>query len=149
VRCSQDLYEYYRWENMFKLHICGSVTLFTNLFASSLHVALESIMLIPLPTGISLEADLEAPTTGSSQDSQGNKLAILLHPWSWLGGSMNDQCVAQAPIAFQLFFSYKVDPSRPRAHPSNMIHPPAWTFFSRSEYCTLSLYLSLDGIITS
>jgi hypothetical protein len=67
-------------------------------------IEVYGIMLIPLPTGISLEANLEAPTAGSSQDSQGNKLAILLHPWSWLGGSMNDQCVAQAPIAFQLFF---------------------------------------------
>jgi len=48
-------------------------------------------MLISLPHGVSLEADLEVPT--GSQSTQENKLAILLHPWSWLGGRMNDPCV--------------------------------------------------------
>lgn len=47
-------------------------------------------MLIPLPTGVSLETDLDYPPESSHE---GNKLAILLHPWSWLGGNMNDPCV--------------------------------------------------------
>lgn len=48
-------------------------------------------MRIQLPSGVSLEADLEAPPNGPSE--QENKLAILLHPWSWLGGNMNDPYV--------------------------------------------------------
>jgi len=52
-------------------------------------------MLIQLSTGVSLEASLEAPT--GSHGAQENKLAVLLHPWSWLGGCMKDpvlHCVA-------------------------------------------------------
>lgn len=51
---------------------------------------MTSIMLIRLATGASLEADVEAPAEYNTQET---KLAILLHPWSWLGGSMNDPCV--------------------------------------------------------
>ncbi|KAF8638299.1 hypothetical protein AX17_002319 [Amanita inopinata Kibby_2008] len=45
-------------------------------------------MSVDLPTGVSLEIDLLQP---SWQGDQGeNKLAVLLHPWSWLGGQMRD-----------------------------------------------------------
>ncbi|KAJ7227061.1 Alpha/Beta hydrolase protein, partial [Mycena pura] len=42
--------------------------------------------LIPLSTGISLEVKLLPPPTTSNE----HKLAVCLHPWSWLGGRMND-----------------------------------------------------------
>lgn len=47
--------------------------------------------ILQLPSGLRLEASLSvaqqlAPTTST-------KLAILLHPWSWLGGRMHDPCV--------------------------------------------------------
>ncbi|KAL0954829.1 hypothetical protein HGRIS_003774 [Hohenbuehelia grisea] len=46
---------------------------------------------IDLESGISLEVELFKPPL-RNPDAQGssNKLAILLHPWSWLGGRMND-----------------------------------------------------------
>ena len=46
---------------------------------------------VKLPSGISLEAKLHSPeTTPTNEGSAG--LAVLLHPWSWLGGRMEDQC---------------------------------------------------------
>ena len=45
--------------------------------------------LVQLPTGVSLEVELtDAPT-----DHGQGKLAVCLHPWSWLGGRMDDACV--------------------------------------------------------
>ncbi|KDQ56986.1 hypothetical protein JAAARDRAFT_131498 [Jaapia argillacea MUCL 33604] len=44
--------------------------------------------LIPLSSGVLLEADLSVPPT--NQDEEGNRLAVCLHPWSWLGGSKDD-----------------------------------------------------------
>jgi alpha/beta superfamily hydrolase len=66
-------------------------------------------MLISLPHGVSLEADLEVPT--GSQSTQENKLAILLHPWSWLGGRMNDPCVEAVsklvlPLTLRLMINF-------------------------------------------
>lgn len=46
--------------------------------------------LVKLPSGVSLEAKLYAPETPTNGASAG--LAVLLHPWSWLGGRMEDQC---------------------------------------------------------
>lgn len=46
------------------------------------------LMLIQLPTGVSLQVQLESPAESSSASE--TKLAILLHPWSWLGGNMRD-----------------------------------------------------------
>jgi len=43
-----------------------------------------------LPSGVSLEVKLHSPETPTSEGSAG--LAVLLHPWSWLGGRMEDQC---------------------------------------------------------
>ncbi|PFH52917.1 hypothetical protein AMATHDRAFT_73753 [Amanita thiersii Skay4041] len=45
-------------------------------------------MLVPLPTGVSLQLELTSPEPVSSQRQ--NSLAVLLHPWSWLGGQMHD-----------------------------------------------------------
>ena len=46
--------------------------------------------LVKLPSGISLEAKLQSPE--ESTDGEGSAgLAVLLHPWSWLGGRMEDQ----------------------------------------------------------
>ncbi|KAG5647369.1 hypothetical protein DXG03_000437 [Asterophora parasitica] len=43
--------------------------------------------LVKLPSGISLQVDLARPT---SSTTEGEKLAICLHPWSWLGGQKDD-----------------------------------------------------------
>ncbi|KAF8632188.1 hypothetical protein AX15_001956 [Amanita polypyramis BW_CC] len=49
-------------------------------------------MLVNLSTGVSLEINLLRP---SGQQNVGrNKLAVLLHPWSWLGGQMHDPVLA-------------------------------------------------------
>ncbi|KAJ7494629.1 Alpha/Beta hydrolase protein [Mycena galericulata] len=42
--------------------------------------------LVPLRTGASLEVKLSPPPVASSA----HKLAVCLHPWSWLGGRMDD-----------------------------------------------------------
>lgn len=46
-------------------------------------------LVIDLPSGINLEADLWRPQVPTS-DQEGNKFAICLHPWSWLGGRKED-----------------------------------------------------------
>ncbi|KAJ7052567.1 Alpha/Beta hydrolase protein [Mycena amicta] len=43
--------------------------------------------LVPLSTGVSLEVHISPP---QAVNKNGNKLAVCLHPWSWLGGRMND-----------------------------------------------------------
>ncbi|KIJ89671.1 hypothetical protein K443DRAFT_618900, partial [Laccaria amethystina LaAM-08-1] len=49
---------------------------------------LPNVEVIDLLTGVSLEAILlKPPATTHSQET---KLAICLHPWSWLGGRMKD-----------------------------------------------------------
>ncbi|KDR76343.1 hypothetical protein GALMADRAFT_247740 [Galerina marginata CBS 339.88] len=45
---------------------------------------------IVLPSGISLQADLWKPSDHVSNSGGGNKLAVCLHPWSWLGGRKED-----------------------------------------------------------
>ena len=45
---------------------------------------------VRLPSGVSLEAKLHSPEASTSEGGAG--LAVLLHPWSWLGGRMEDQC---------------------------------------------------------
>ena len=45
---------------------------------------------VALPSGLSLELSLSPP---NSLCDDGNKLAVLLHPWSRLGGNMNDPYV--------------------------------------------------------
>ncbi|RPD60193.1 alpha/beta-hydrolase [Lentinus tigrinus ALCF2SS1-7] len=50
---------------------------------------------VRLPSGTTLEYTLirsssELPATPETVDGQVQKLAICLHPWSWLGGRMND-----------------------------------------------------------
>jgi len=42
---------------------------------------------INLPSGLSLELSLKPPP---NRLTEGYDLAVLLHPWSWLGGNMND-----------------------------------------------------------
>ncbi|KAG6832792.1 hypothetical protein H0H92_009410 [Tricholoma furcatifolium] len=42
--------------------------------------------LVKLSSGVALEVDLDAPPTAGEV----NKLAICLHPWSWLGGRKDD-----------------------------------------------------------
>lgn len=46
--------------------------------------------LIELPSGVRLELSLFIPKTPPEGPS---KVAICLHPWSWLGGRMDDPCV--------------------------------------------------------
>ncbi|KXN88496.1 hypothetical protein AN958_07162 [Leucoagaricus sp. SymC.cos] len=43
---------------------------------------------VPISTGVSLQVDLIKPSPAISDDD--NKLAICLHPWSWLGGRKDD-----------------------------------------------------------
>ncbi|KAJ6544777.1 Alpha/Beta hydrolase protein [Mycena vulgaris] len=52
--------------------------------------------LVPLPTGVSLEIKLSPPPIPSNE----HKLAVCLHPWSWLGGRMNDPvlCSLMEPL---------------------------------------------------
>ena len=45
--------------------------------------------LVQLPTGVSLEVEL----TDAATDHDQGKLVVCLHPWSWLGGRMDDPCV--------------------------------------------------------
>lgn len=52
-------------------------------------MATERRELANLPSGVSLETNLYSPETSASEGSAG--LAVLLHPWSWLGGRMEDQ----------------------------------------------------------
>lgn len=54
------------------------------------------VEIIELPTGVSLETILlKPPVTTSSEET---KLAICLHPWSWLGGRMEDPWVVHTPL---------------------------------------------------
>lgn len=46
--------------------------------------------LVQLPSGVSLDAKLHSPDASTSEGGTG--LAVLIHPWSWLGGRMEDQC---------------------------------------------------------
>ncbi|KAJ6494722.1 Alpha/Beta hydrolase protein [Mycena vitilis] len=41
--------------------------------------------IVPLRTGVSLEVKLSPPPSNNE-----HKLAVCLHPWSWLGGRLND-----------------------------------------------------------
>jgi len=54
-----------------------------------IHSELEK-HIVPLPTGVSLEVDL---IKSNSFTDQIHKLAICLHPWSWLGGQKDDPYV--------------------------------------------------------
>lgn len=56
--------------------------------------AVASTSTITLPSGLSLELALEKPN--HSETDGNNKLAVLLHPWSWLGGCMYDPYVINA-----------------------------------------------------
>lgn len=52
------------------------------------HVEIE----IGLPSDIQLQGDLWKPSF-SAHARDGNKLAVCLHPWSWLGGRKDDPYV--------------------------------------------------------
>ena len=45
-------------------------------------------LIIELQSGLRLEANFWVPRIDPGD--QGNKLAICLHPWSWLGGRKDD-----------------------------------------------------------
>jgi len=47
--------------------------------------------LIALPSGLSLETRLYAPKPQNAKGEHG--LVVCLHPWSRLGGDINDSCV--------------------------------------------------------
>ncbi|KAI5119111.1 hypothetical protein M0805_007858 [Coniferiporia weirii] len=49
---------------------------------------MSSASVVVLPSGLALELALSPPS--ASPDVGHNKLAVLLHPWSWLGGRMSD-----------------------------------------------------------
>ena len=48
--------------------------------------------------GAFLETLLYAPNPDNGHEN--NKLAVFLHPWSWLGGQMTDQCVPRCRVPF-------------------------------------------------
>ncbi|KAI5828114.1 alpha/beta-hydrolase [Schizophyllum commune Tattone D] len=50
--------------------------------------------MIPISTGAQLEAILSAPRAPSRASA--SKIAVCLHPWSWLGGRMTDPVVGIA-----------------------------------------------------
>ena len=56
-------------------------------------------MNIQLPTGVSLEVELTEPPSATDH-RQEKKLAVCLHPWSWLGGQMDDPCVRSTVLYF-------------------------------------------------
>ena len=52
----------------------------------------ERLNRITLPSGISLEVSIAQPSYDEPTDGPTeSKLAICLHPWSWLGGQKDDQ----------------------------------------------------------
>ncbi|EGN98980.1 hypothetical protein SERLA73DRAFT_181742 [Serpula lacrymans var. lacrymans S7.3] len=53
--------------------------------------------LVPLPTGVSLETVRIYPNPKQSS----TKLAVCLHPWSWLGGNMNDPVIHTLVLLLQ------------------------------------------------
>jgi len=55
-------------------------------FESVSHIEIE------LPSDIQLQADIWKPSF-SAHARDGNKLAVCLHPWSWLGGRKDDPYV--------------------------------------------------------
>jgi len=83
--------------------------------------------LVSLPTGISLQTDLWRPSTVNPGEY--NKLAVLLHPWSWLGGRKED------PYAFHQSSSMVVSYSASTGY----LHPS-------SNHCSLKDIMS-SGII--
>lgn len=61
-----------------------------------------NVEVIDLPTGVSLEAILLKPP--ATTHSEGTKLAICLHPWSWLGGRMEDPWVVHTLLVLTYTF---------------------------------------------
>ncbi|KAG7448137.1 alpha/beta-hydrolase [Guyanagaster necrorhizus] len=62
-------------------------------------------MHIDLSTGISLEAELTSPSDADRNHGDGgSNLAIFLHPWSWLGGRMQDPVVS---LLMDIFEAHK------------------------------------------
>lgn len=77
---------------------CGM--LFLNTFLS--HPNMQFIQKsVDLPTGVTLESVLIFPNEGSRRNSVSandttidvSRLAVFAHPWSWLGGRMEDPYV--------------------------------------------------------
>lgn len=60
-----------------------------NTAAFELHY--QAMQTVHLPSGLKLEVHLSAPVSNNTTNER--KLAVCLHPWSWLGGRMNDPCV--------------------------------------------------------
>jgi alpha/beta superfamily hydrolase len=56
---------------------------------SRILMATDQELQVKLPSGVSLEVKLCFPKASTSEGGTG--LAVLLHPWSWLGGRMEDQ----------------------------------------------------------
>ena len=52
------------------------------------HSEMAEDLIIELQSGLRLEANFWVPRIDPGD--QGNKLAICLHPWSWLGGRKDD-----------------------------------------------------------
>lgn len=50
---------------------------------------------VQLPSGTKLEYILSHPPLDGTETE--SKLAVCLHPWSWLGGRMDDPCVRFSP----------------------------------------------------
>ena len=62
----------------------------------------RNVDIIDLPTGVSLEAILLKPP--ATTHSEGTKLAICLHPCSWLGSRMEDPWVVHTPFVLNYTF---------------------------------------------
>jgi len=56
--------------------------------AEQAEVAEYEDLTIELDSGLRLEANFWVPSINLG--NQGNKIAICLHPWSWLGGRKDD-----------------------------------------------------------
>ncbi|EIM91342.1 alpha/beta-hydrolase [Stereum hirsutum FP-91666 SS1] len=63
--------------------------------------------LIHLPSGLTLEASFQSFSPPSSSNEAGRRLAICLHPWSRLGGNMDDPVLKM--VAGRLASKHKFD----------------------------------------
>jgi hypothetical protein len=71
------------------------MTRFVTLIYVTLLSMAESITneLVDLPSGLVLETSLYVPQLHDTSGASSKGLVICLHPWSRLGGNINDPCV--------------------------------------------------------
>ncbi|QRW03773.1 hypothetical protein RhiLY_02772 [Ceratobasidium sp. AG-Ba] len=56
--------------------------------------------LVPLPAGHALELDIYSPPQDNTDARPAQKIAVLCHPWSWLGGCKDDPVLVNLAMVF-------------------------------------------------